>query len=74
MQFFIQRMVEKKQVVSQDDFIFSQVIREYPEVYHCALLTRDYIKNLLQEGMSNDELLCPLFKKMPNKIPKHQVL
>ncbi|MBF6636448.1 PRD domain-containing protein [Rouxiella silvae] len=57
MQFFIQRMVEKKQVVSKDDFIFSQVIREYPHVYRCALLIRDYIKNLLEMVMSNDELL-----------------
>ena len=57
MQFFIQRMVEKQQVVSKDDFIFSQVIKEYPHAYRCALLIRDYIKNLLEMEMSNDELL-----------------
>lgn len=57
MQFFIQRMVEKQQVVSKDDFIFSQVIKEYLHVYRCALLIRDYIKNLLEMEMSNDELL-----------------
>lgn len=57
MQFFIQRMVEKQQVMSKDDFIFSQVVKEYPHAHRCALLIRDYIKNLLTMEMSNDELL-----------------
>lgn len=57
MQFFIQRMVEGQQVVSKDDFIFAQVTKEYPHAYRGALLIRDYVKNLLQMEMSNDELL-----------------
>lgn len=57
MQFFIQRMVEGQQMASKDDFIFSQVTREYPHAYRGALLVRDYVKNLLQMEMSNDELL-----------------
>ncbi|CAI0827423.1 PRD domain-containing protein [Serratia ficaria] len=57
MQFFIQRMIEGQQVRSKDDFIFSQVTAEYPHAYRGALLIRDYVKNLLQMEMSNDELL-----------------
>lgn len=57
MQFFIQRMIDQKQVSSKDDFIFSQVTKEYPDAYRCALLIRDYVKNLLEMEMSNDELL-----------------
>lgn len=57
MQFFIQRMVEGQQMASKDDFIFAQVTREYPHAYRGALLVRDYVKNLLQMEMSNDELL-----------------
>ncbi|AEF45409.1 Transcription antiterminator LicT [Serratia plymuthica] len=57
MQFFIQRMVEGQQMASKDDFIFAQVTREYPNAYRGALLIRDYVKNLLEMEMSNDELL-----------------
>lgn len=57
MQFFIQRMVEGQQMASKDDFIFSQVTKEYPHAYRGALLIRDYVKNLLQMEMSSDELL-----------------
>jgi beta-glucoside operon transcriptional antiterminator len=57
MQFFIQRMVEGQQMSSKDDFIFAQVTKEYPHAYRGALLIRDYVKNLLQMEMSNDELL-----------------
>ena len=57
MQFFIQRMIEGQQMASKDDFIFAQVTREYPHAYRGALLIRDYVKNLLQMEMSNDELL-----------------
>ncbi|WP_411754863.1 BglG family transcription antiterminator LicT [Serratia sp. (in: enterobacteria)] len=57
MQFFIQRMIDNKQVKSKDDFLFSQVTKEYPDAYRCALVIRDYVKNLLEMEMSNDELL-----------------
>lgn len=57
MQFFIQRMIDNKQVKSKDDFLFSQATKEYPDAYRCALVIRDYVKNLLQMEMSNDELL-----------------
>lgn len=57
MQFFIQRMIDNKQVKSKDDFLFSQATKEYPDAYRCALVIRDYVKNLLEMEMSNDELL-----------------
>ncbi|MGL5388233.1 MAG: BglG family transcription antiterminator LicT [Serratia sp. (in: enterobacteria)] len=57
MQFFIQRMIDNKQVKSKDDFLFLQATKEYPDAYRCALLIRDYVKNLLEMEMSNDELL-----------------
>ncbi len=57
MQFFIQRMIDNKQVKSKDDFLFLQATKEYPDAYRCALVIRDYVKNLLEMEMSNDELL-----------------
>ncbi|WP_429618059.1 BglG family transcription antiterminator LicT [Serratia sp. 2723] len=57
MQFFIQRMIDNKQVKSKDDFLFSQATKEYPEAYRCAQVIRDYVKNLLEMEMSNDEQL-----------------
>ncbi len=57
MQFFIQRMIESSQIKTKDNFIFEQVIREYPAEYRCSMLIRDYIKNLLSITISNDEIL-----------------
>ncbi|BEN58954.1 TPA: BglG family transcription antiterminator LicT [Serratia marcescens] len=57
MQFFIQRMLDGKQMTSKADFLFAQMTAEYPHAYRGALLIRDYVKNLLQMEMSNDELL-----------------
>ena len=57
MQFFIQRMIDGKQMASKADFLFAQMTAEYPHAYRGALLIRDYVKNLLQMEMSNDELL-----------------
>ncbi|MFW5387531.1 PRD domain-containing protein, partial [Yersinia sp. 2542 StPb PI] len=57
MQFFIQRMIESNQIETKDDFIFEQMIREYPGEYRCSMLIGEYIKNLLSITLSNDEML-----------------
>ncbi|MGP2516293.1 BglG family transcription antiterminator LicT [Yersinia enterocolitica] len=57
MQFFIQRMIERNQIETKDDFIFEQMIREYPGEYRCSMLIGEYIKNLLSITLSNDEML-----------------
>lgn len=57
LQFFIQRMVERRQVPARDDFIFAQVSREYPDHYRASLLIGEYVDNLLQVTLTSDELL-----------------
>ncbi|MFW5401163.1 PRD domain-containing protein [Yersinia sp. 1252 StPb PI] len=57
MQFFIQRMIESNQIETKDDFIFEQMIREYPGEHRCSMLIGEYIKNLLSITLSNDEML-----------------
>lgn len=57
MQFFIQRLLENSLIHSNDDFIFEQVTKEYPDAYKCSRLIKDYIHNLLNIDISNDEML-----------------
>lgn len=57
LQFFIQRMVEGRQIASKDDFIFAQVRAEYPDHYRASQLIGEYVFNLLQVSLTSDELL-----------------
>ena len=57
LQFFIQRMIEGRQIVARDDFIFAQVSREYPRHYRASQLIAGYVHNLLQVTLTSDELL-----------------
>jgi len=57
LQFFIQRMVEGRQIANKDDFIFTQVKAEYPDHYRASQLIGEYVFNLLQVSLTNDELL-----------------
>lgn len=57
LQFFIQRMVEGRQIANKDDFIFTQVKAEYPYHYRASQLIGEYVFNLLQVSLTNDELL-----------------
>ncbi|MFK8259059.1 BglG family transcription antiterminator LicT [Erwinia sp. AnSW2-5] len=57
LQFFIQRMVEGRQIANKDDFIFAQVRAEYPDHYRASQLIGEYVHNLLQVTLTNDELL-----------------
>lgn len=57
LQFFIQRIIDGVQVESNDHFIFEQIHKEYPEEFKCAKLIGDYIHNLRDVQISNDEML-----------------
>lgn len=57
MRFFILRLLEDSQINTQDNFIFEQVVKEYPDEYKCSKLIRDYIYNLLRIKISDDEML-----------------
>ena len=57
LQFFIQRMIERRQIATKDDFIFEQVRGEYPDHYRASQLIGEYVLNLLQVTLTTDELL-----------------
>ncbi|MBM7345233.1 beta-glucoside operon transcriptional antiterminator [Pantoea coffeiphila] len=57
LQFFIQRMIERRQIATKDDFIFEQVRGEYPDHYRASQLIAEYVLNLLQVTLTSDELL-----------------
>ncbi|WP_324030761.1 PRD domain-containing protein (plasmid) [Pantoea sp. JZ2] len=57
MQFFLQRLQERKLDSTRDGFLLVQVIKEYPEAYRCALLIRDYVKSQLEVTLGGNELL-----------------
>ena len=57
MQFFIQRIFEQKQLQSDNDFVFQQVIRQYPDEFKCANIIKKYLINQLNITISNEEIL-----------------
>lgn len=57
LQFFIQRLLDGKMNDSSDSFVFEQIQKQYPEKVKCAKLIEDYIKNLLDKQITNDELM-----------------
>lgn len=57
MQFFLQRLQEGELDKSRDSFLLVQIIKEYPDVYRCSLLIRDYVKSQLNITLSGNELL-----------------
>jgi len=57
MQFFLQRLQEGELDKSRDSFLLVQIIKEYPHVYRCSLLIRDYVKAQLNIVLSGNELL-----------------
>ena len=56
LQFFVQRILEEKMIESKDTFMFKQISKEYPKELKCAKLIGDYIKNILNIEISNEEL------------------
>lgn len=57
LQFFIQRLLDGKMMESDNTFIYNQIAKEYPEELKCSKLIGQYVKNLLNKGISNEELL-----------------
>lgn len=57
LQFFIQRLLEDKTINSKDSFILNQIKKEYPLQYKCATLIREYVNNLLDKSIGDEELL-----------------
>lgn len=57
LQFFIQRLMEGRQMVATDDFIFTQVKSQYPDHFRASQLIAGYVHNQLQVTLTHDELL-----------------
>lgn len=57
MQFFLQRLQEGELDTSRDRFLLVQIIKEFPHVYRCSLLIRDYVKSQLDITLGGNELL-----------------
>ncbi|NFG60932.1 MULTISPECIES: BglG family transcription antiterminator LicT [unclassified Clostridium] len=57
LQFFVQRLLDDRMIESKENFIFEQMIKEYPKEVKCARLIGDYVKKILNKEISNDELL-----------------
>jgi beta-glucoside operon transcriptional antiterminator len=56
--FFIRRVKSRAQVHSEeDDFLFMQIISKYPDAYECCLRIQNYLENLYEMKLTNDELL-----------------
>ncbi|ACD22295.1 PRD domain-containing protein [Clostridium botulinum] len=57
LQFFVQRLLDDRMIESKENFIFEQMIKEYPKEVKCARLIGDYVKKVLNKEISNEELL-----------------
>ncbi|WP_416414681.1 PRD domain-containing protein [Pantoea sp. App145] len=57
MQFFIQRMFAGQLNHSQGNTLLPQIIQQHPRMHRCALAINDYVKKMLEVGMTDDELL-----------------
>ncbi|WP_252244602.1 MULTISPECIES: BglG family transcription antiterminator LicT [unclassified Clostridium] len=57
LQFFVQRLLDDRMIESKENFIFEQMIKEYPKEIKCSRLIGDYVKKVLNKEISNEELL-----------------
>ncbi len=57
LQFFVQRLLDDRMIESKENFIFEQMIKEYPKEVKCSRLIGDYVKKVLNKEISNEELL-----------------
>lgn len=57
MQFFIQRIFEHQQLNSDSEFVFRQVIKQYPDEFKCAQVIKKYLINQINITISNEEIL-----------------
>ncbi|MFR7591258.1 MAG: BglG family transcription antiterminator LicT [Longibaculum sp.] len=57
LQFFAQRILEHSTISENDDFLYNQVKKKYPQEYECALKIEDYIIKNYQQMLTHDEIV-----------------
>lgn len=55
-QFFIQRLLDDKLIVSDSIPMFDQITQTYPDEYNCSINIKNYLQNTLQKDIGSDEL------------------
>ncbi len=57
MEYLLKRCSDGKTINSENNSIFTTLISEYPEAYYCARLIMEYLNDILNCTLSNEELL-----------------
>lgn len=56
LQYFIQRIIENKQIVQKDSYLFEQFKDKYPREYKCAQSISSYVDNIADVTIADEEL------------------
>lgn len=54
-QYFAQRLVHKEIFVENDNELYNQIYKMYPQAYHCVQKIKQYVYNVFQCELSQDE-------------------
>lgn len=57
LQYFLQRLMEDKLTDSKNSFILEQIEMQYPDKVKCARLIKNYVQNVINKQISEDEIL-----------------
>ncbi|MBS5885513.1 MAG: PRD domain-containing protein [Clostridium sp.] len=57
LQYFLQRVMEDKITDSKNSFILEQIEIQYPDKVKCARLIKNYVQNVINKQISEDEIL-----------------
>lgn len=57
LQYFLQRVMEDKITDSKNSFILEQIEMQYPDKVKCARLIKNYVQNVINKQISEDEIL-----------------
>ncbi|MBY0074136.1 PRD domain-containing protein [Priestia aryabhattai] len=57
LQYFIQRLLDDKQLKTKDSFIYTQTKNAYNEEYTCAESIRSYVRNVIDLDITDEEVL-----------------
>lgn len=57
LQYFLQRVIEDKLTDSKNSFILEQIETQYPDKVKCARLIKNYVQNVINKQISEDEIL-----------------
>ena len=55
--FFVERFFSEKMLTDEDDFLYHQISRSYPNAMRGAFKIRDYIKQIYEKDIPNEELV-----------------